>query len=428
MRERMLMLGTSNGSIEILKYARSQGIHTIVTDYLDPENSFAKRYADEYWMISTSDIDLLEERCRKEKITAVICGVSEYNQDQVNRLTRRLCLPCYCTEKAWAVARNKAEFKKICKSVGMPVAEDFYLSDALTKKELDSVVFPVVVKPVDQCSNCGISFCNNEKELVKAYQYARSVSDNQTIIVEKKLQGNDWIAVYVLAEGEAAFAGLYVSYYEPGRPSYCYSINTTAHKMTDLYLKETNEKAMAAIKKMGCREGVCWVQLLLNEDGKFYAIETGYRLMGDFMFLPMRKVVGFDYIKWMVECACGRKHTVEELPIWEKQTEHGYACTYILWSCKAGTVYTTVGLDQLAEMPHCLLAGEVIKIGKYVEAYRPLCTIAIETACMEQLCEIIGKINELVSIKDRDRKELAIFYTDFESLKRGEKMKNEISG
>lgn len=37
--KKLLMLGTSKASCEMIEYAKSQGIYTIVTDYLAPEKS-----------------------------------------------------------------------------------------------------------------------------------------------------------------------------------------------------------------------------------------------------------------------------------------------------------------------------------------------------------------------------------------------------
>ena len=59
-----LMLGTSLGSIEIIETAKEMGYYTIVTDNLDPDRSPAKKAADEYWMISTNNLDLLEKMQR----------------------------------------------------------------------------------------------------------------------------------------------------------------------------------------------------------------------------------------------------------------------------------------------------------------------------------------------------------------------------
>ena len=66
-------------SCEMVRYAQSKGIYTIVTDYLEPEKSIAKQISDEYWMINTSELDVLEQKCREDGVTAVICGISEFN-------------------------------------------------------------------------------------------------------------------------------------------------------------------------------------------------------------------------------------------------------------------------------------------------------------------------------------------------------------
>ena len=56
---KVLLLGSSTGSIEIIKYLRTQDIYLIVSDYLPVEQSPAKMLADEIWDISTADVDLL---------------------------------------------------------------------------------------------------------------------------------------------------------------------------------------------------------------------------------------------------------------------------------------------------------------------------------------------------------------------------------
>ena len=45
--EKLLMMGTSLASKEIVNYAKSQGVYTIVTDYLEPEKSTAKLISDD---------------------------------------------------------------------------------------------------------------------------------------------------------------------------------------------------------------------------------------------------------------------------------------------------------------------------------------------------------------------------------------------
>ena len=54
-------------------------------------------------------------------------------------------------------SRDKADFKKAWKKMGVPLADDYFISPELKDEELDNIKYPVVVKPVDCCANTGIS-------------------------------------------------------------------------------------------------------------------------------------------------------------------------------------------------------------------------------------------------------------------------------
>lgn len=76
---KLLMLGTTGrGTKELLLEAKRRGIYTIVTDNLSVEKAPLKLLADEYWMISTADIDILEEKCREEGVAAIMNGISTF--------------------------------------------------------------------------------------------------------------------------------------------------------------------------------------------------------------------------------------------------------------------------------------------------------------------------------------------------------------
>ena len=90
---KLLMLGTSLLSKEMVEYAKSIGVYTIVTDYNEPEKSKAKLVSDEQWMINVADVDLLERKCREEGISAVICGVSAFRLAVCMELCKRLGFP-----------------------------------------------------------------------------------------------------------------------------------------------------------------------------------------------------------------------------------------------------------------------------------------------------------------------------------------------
>ncbi len=117
----ILMLGTSKGSKEIVLEAKNRGYHTIVTDFLEPNESKAKLVSDEYWMVSTSEIDTLENLCREKKIDGICNGISPFNILVTMELTKRLKMPCYCNPDSWHYTMDKRDFKDACIKNNVPV-------------------------------------------------------------------------------------------------------------------------------------------------------------------------------------------------------------------------------------------------------------------------------------------------------------------
>lgn len=416
MIKKMLFLGDSNQTHEFLQQAKVEGFYTIVTDYNEPEYSTAKLEADEYWMISTGDIDALEQKCREENIQAVISGASDFNIEMAIRLCERLGLPSYCTEEVWNTSKDKVIFKRLCREAGVPVPTDYEVSTALSESELDSVVFPVMVKPIDLCSNFGVSYCYNKTELVKAYRYAESLSKSDTIIVERMLSGIEFVSYYVMAEGEAAFLTLGVRIPQPGEPKYCYSMNTTINSFTEQYLQEMNSAVIKLLHKIGCYEGIACMQCMLDRDGHFYAIEMCYCPEASLLVAPLRKVCDFDAISWQFDCAIGKKHQKSQLPQILGKPFDRCANSYILFSNKEGIVSEMNGLDAIDALPNVELCMHV-HIGDKIKKYYPLGNIMFDTDDCNQVCEIIEYINENVEIKNTSGENVLIYFTDFDFIR-----------
>lgn len=55
----LILGGKPIASCDIVNYANEKGVYTIVTDNLPPNDSPAKLIANEYWEISTAEVDLI---------------------------------------------------------------------------------------------------------------------------------------------------------------------------------------------------------------------------------------------------------------------------------------------------------------------------------------------------------------------------------
>lgn len=409
--KKLLMLGTSYGSVELVKSAKARGVYTIVTDYMEPEDSKAKLVADEYWMISTADMDALEKKCREEQVDGVFCGVSQFNIDKVLELCQRLGLPTYCTQEAWNYTKNKREFKDVCISCGVPVATDYYLTDELRDEDLDKVKLPVMVKPVDLSANVGISYCYTREEVKQAYRHARSVSENPTIVVERMLQGQEIAAVYALADGEASIIGFSASYSAPNEPKNIWSFVGTVTDALQPYLKEVDPAFRKAMKEMGCTEGIVWVQAILDQDGHCYLLEEGYRL-GHGM---LTNGEGFDYNNWMLDTALGVPHTPDMLPkSWTTLPYCGGA--YHLWTNNDGILTEIQGVEELSKMPGFAVDFN-LDIGAPIKRHQLVGGVTFGALDIDTFCKMLAAVNSKLHLKNERGEDLLIYFDDLDMLR-----------
>lgn len=412
---KLLILGSDYGTIQVVKEAKCLGLYTIVADTM--QNSPTKALADEAWLISTTQIDELAARCRQENVTAVMFGASDFNISNARALCERLNLPIYCdNDSTWDIVRDKRTFKDICLKVGASVAQDFSLDDRFLEQDLSCVRYPIVCKPSDKSGNRGMSYCENEAELIAGYQKAREISD-MPVIVERRLRGQEFNVHYVLANGEARLLYLNATHHQPGQQENLYSFKCTTSSFLKQYLEEMNDDAKKIIQQVGCREGIVWFDCIRDEDGKFYFLEMGYRFGGVMTYAPYEKVVGFNTIRWMLECALGVKHTRDDLPSELDSAMIGCAGSYHLFSTKAGVIDRIEGLEVLQKLPNVYIDLPK-REGDSLRLLTNSGLIGIYGKDIEELCATVKYINTKLRIYNSSGENMFIFYDDFDTIRK----------
>lgn len=415
MNKKIIVLGSDLGTIDIVKEAKKIGLYVIVTDLM--KTSPTKEAADEAWMISTTDIDLLEKKCREEKIIAAMAGASDFNNNCVRELCKRLSLPMYCkSDYAWAAATNKNVFKKICKEAGAPVAKDYEISEQLTDEELDKICFPVVVKPVDGSGNSGVSYCQNKEELRNAYKYAKRISENDTILVERQLHGPEWTVNYALADGEIHLLYFSREHHQSGEPANLYSLMNTSSCYLQQYIEEMNDKVIEVFKRAGYTDGIAWVETMLDEDGHFYLIENGHRYGSDMTYTFYENIIGFNSVRWMLEASMGIRHTKEELPQPLTTAYQSTTGSYHLFAAVDGTVTHIGGLDKIEKMPN-VITDIPKREGNIVKYHGCMGTIRIYGDTCDVMLDTLREINTLLEIQNEKGENMFIRFTDYDFVR-----------
>ncbi|MBS5571449.1 MAG: ATP-grasp domain-containing protein [Clostridiales bacterium] len=315
--KKLLVLGGTVASLNIVNLAKAMGIYTIVTDEKEVSERVAKRSADEYAMISTTDMDRLSKLIKERGIDGVFCGPSEFNIRNMIKLCELNGLPCYTTMEQWNHCANKDEFTACCRKFGVDVPEEYELSAIMTENQLETIDYPIIVKPVDGCSSIGISVCRDKSEVRAAYQKAMDASTCKRIIAEKYIENGGEIfgARYLVQDGEA-YPYLLIDTYvaDPiNRTSLISAYTQTPSKYSKYYMEHMDSNVRAMIKGMGIKSGTVFFQSLPYK-GKIYFHEMGYRLSGGMIYKLTEPLMGINDMKMMIRSALGGECiTLEEI-------------------------------------------------------------------------------------------------------------------
>lgn len=411
--KKFLELGTNVASIDIVKYAKSEGAYVIVTDYLPKEKSKAKQYADESYMISTLDIDTIVELVKEKNIDGVFCGVSEVNLKAVCEITQKTGLPCYFTKEQWELCENKARFKELCNKYQVPTAKQYILSEQPTEQEIEELEYPVIVKPVDLCASRGIHICKNENEFRKGYSDAYNKSPTHHVIVEKYIVGDEISATYTFLNGECRLSMLSQMYYNleqkglvPLPDAYIYP-----SKYLPAFLEKVNEPMVKMLKSIGLENGTIFVTGMAS-DNEFAFFEAGLRMAGTVPYNFVSFINGINIMKLLTEYAINGKISEPQLIEKEEpQLNRKKCCLYSLLN-SGGIIGNISGVELACKIPGVIHHTIQRDIGDKIQRDGTLGQVNIRfyivSNTIDEIREVIKKIQQTVKVVDINQKNMIL--------------------
>lgn len=411
----LLLLGSNVASADIVKYVNEQGGRTIVTDFYPTEKSEAKQYSTEALMLSTADIPALKQVVEEKNVNAVLAGVSEFNILKAQELSSECSLPFYCTRKQWDTIEHKGQFRALCIHHGVPCPHTYFTGsqpDALT---LQTIQYPVIVKPVDASSSSGISICGNEKELIPAIQIAHDASSSGCIIIEQFYTGDEFTATYTVVNHEIALSVVdnrYPITLHEGATSIPL-FRAYPSTFTEEYQKQVDSPMKRLIASLGMETGTYFVQGLYNrENNTFCMFEAGLRCAGEAPYRILHAVNGVNYLHNIVEYSLNG--TVSNYDIQKEDPNlRGKKCGTLSYVSPGGSVCRVEGYDTVVHALPCIVDAECrYKAGDTIPSGDTLRQIVLRfvLVCdsLHELAEAIDRINEGISVLDENGAELCV--------------------
>ena len=350
--KRLLILGGTFASYDLVCNAKKMGIYTIVTDNND--GGMAKDVADDTAKVSTADIEGLVNLVREKKVDGVFCGPSEFNLRNVIRLCEIAGLPCYTTMDVWDRCANKDVFKSYCRQYGVDCTPEYEIDLNTPVDELEKINYPIIIKPVDGCSSAGISVCKSASDVHAALEKAYAASKSKKIIAEKYIEnGGEIFSVrYMLRDGEAYPYFMMDTYVADPihRTSLISGYTHAPSKYMDYYMKNMDADVRRMLRGMGLKNGTAFIQSLPC-DGKIYFHEMGYRLSGGMMFKLTEPLANVHDMNLMLRYAAGGGSITPEEVAKIDVSCHGHLGCQLMMPLDVGTIGRIEGVEKITQNP-----------------------------------------------------------------------------
>lgn len=336
--KKLLIIGSGGTEIAIVRAAKALGVYTVCCDGITDLNKIpAKLSADEYWNNDYSNINEIVQKCRENHIDGVLAGYSEWRVLAASKIAKSIKVPFYATPEQIEITRNKRKFKDLCILYDVPVPKDYYINLPFSEKDIKSIVYPVIIKPVDNGGRKGISVCNDESELNKSIKYALNNSNSKKIIIEEFVKGNEITAIYTLVDGKIKLSLIKDKYHSDEYPQLC-SCTITPSVYSSRFISEVDSKIRNLLKGISAKNGVCFFQMIANQDS-IKVFEMGYRLNGGNDYKIISRINGENYMDMLINYSLTGEMAPKEM-LRGCNNENTKECIYseLLIHCHGGVI------------------------------------------------------------------------------------------
>lgn len=349
--KKLLVLGGTNASYDVVKEAKKLGAKVIVVDREPVDVGISKKMADEVFQVDTTDIETLKNLIMKKSINGVFCGPSEFNLVNARKICEAVGLPFYCTADQWEVCSNKAKFKNLCRQFDVPCVPEYYLTIELNREDLDQLEYPVIIKPVDGSSSAGLFVCWDEPQVIEAVPKSIACSKSGRIIVEKYIMSDYGFGCrYIANKGEIYLSAVNDRYTvdTAGGKALISSAAIFPSKKIDEFIADINPNIIRMFKSIGIENGTMFMQALVDQhDNKIYFHEMGLRLSGGLIFSMLEAACGYNDLHMMLRYALGGEMaTPEEIEKIDPYMNGHYVGSLTV-PLKEGTIGRIEGVDEI---------------------------------------------------------------------------------
>lgn len=353
--KRVLIIGASILQLPGIKKAKELGYYVGVVDY--NSKAIGISYADEFFEISTIDVDKVAETAKAFNAD----GIMTLATDMPMRSVAKAAEECGCPGISIDTAIKATDKGEMIKAFEANNVEHPWYYIALDKNAFDSVkekiTYPCIMKPTDNAGSRGVVLAHNLGELEKEYSYTVGESRKGGVIIEEYMEGSEVSVEVMVIDGEPHILQV-TDKITTGAPHFVEMGHTQPSRLGCENVSKISDLAKRAVKAVGVNCGPAHVEIMLTKGGP-KIVELGARMGGDCItthLVPLS--TGIDMVRNTLEIACG-----VETDITPKYAK-GSAVRY--FKTKKGTIKSISGVDEAEAIPGVKEISFVKNIGDTV--------------------------------------------------------------
>ncbi|MBQ8689485.1 MAG: ATP-grasp domain-containing protein [Clostridia bacterium] len=333
--KKLLIIGASILQLPAIKRAKELGFYVAVADY-NP-SAVGISYADEYFNVSTIDIEGVTEVARAFRPDGIMTLATDMPMRSIAAACSALGLHGISMDTA-IKSTDKGEMIKAFAEGGVEHPWFFIAKD---RAEFDtvkqSVSFPAVMKPTDNSGSRGVALVNNLDELEDAYSYSEDASRSGAVIIEEYMRGDE-VSVEIMVNGGTPYVLAVTDKLTTGAPHFVEMGHSQPSRLAPEAVEKIKDLACRAVLSVGITSGPAHVEIMNTASGP-KMVELGARMGGDCItthLVPLS--TGVDMIEATIRTSCG------QAPDITPKFQRGSAIRY--FEVPAGKIVGISGVDE----------------------------------------------------------------------------------
>lgn len=351
--KRLFIIGASDFQLPAIIEAKNMGLYVGVADF-NPD-AVGVQYADEYFNVSTIDIEGIFEAAKRFRADGIITLCTDMPMralastcERLNLIGPDLLTAITATDKGAMI--RAFEKNDVAHPRFTVIEKESDIESICNKFE-----YPIITKPTDNSGSRGIMLANSAEELKEALSYSSENGRAGIVIAEEYMVGPEVSVEVMVINGKAHILQV-TDKMTTGAPHFVEIGHSQPSKLPKEAIDAIRDLAGRAALAVGIKNGPAHAEIILTENGP-KMVEIGARMGGGCItthLVPLS--TGINMTKATIQTALGEKPDI--MPKFKK----GSAIRFII--PPVGIVKSISGKEDAEKVPGIQLVEIQCKVGQ----------------------------------------------------------------